>query len=102
MSFISCKDGSMAMKLGPETYLNVSIAELPAIGGNLINDYTLTLDLLIDNLPADSISLYQATNRLDSRPTEGESFIYNNGGVGVFGEVGVGGESGNIITCCTF
>ena len=93
--FFPSKDGSMALQLGPESFLRINMTDLDGIGGKLINEYTLTMDILVDNLPNESISLFQASNRTDMRPTEGEAFIYNNGGVGVFGEVGVGGESGN-------
>lgn len=54
----------------------------------LLNEYTITLDVKLDRLPTESLSLFQANQ---ARPTEGECFISSHGGVGIFGEYGVKG-----------
>lgn len=84
--FIAKKDGSTCYKLAPGHYMKVNLEGLEALGGKKINDYTLTMDVLLDSLPNESLALFNTNN---GRMTEGEAFIYAGGGVGVFGEVGV-------------
>jgi hypothetical protein len=45
------------------------------------------MDVCYETLPTESASLYQSSSDM-LRMTDGEAFIYNGGGVGIFGEVG--------------
>ena len=75
------------MLIPPHSYLQVNMEHIDGLGGKFVNDYTLTLDIMIDKLPNDSIALLQTNS--SATPTEGEAFIYATGGIGVFGELGV-------------
>lgn len=55
------RDGSTALKLNPGSYLRVN-CDLKPLGGKLVNDYTLTLDVLFDSLPSDSASIFQTSS----------------------------------------
>lgn len=79
-------DGSSYLKLSPGSHLLLKL-NLPPNGGSFVNDYTITMDVMIDTYPKDSISLYQAN--WEQRKGEGDAFIFNSGGVGIFGEHGV-------------
>jgi hypothetical protein len=60
--FMLQTDGSTALFLPPMAYLKVSFPSHQAgLGGQLINDYTLTMDILLDTLPAESMALFQCT-----------------------------------------
>lgn len=101
-----------------DTYLDsqVSPESMTSLqgAGKMLNCYTLTMDIYIEKLPDHPVSLFQAlgitcllcylaywsqiTNNDyfladPSRPTEGECLVYEGGGVGVFGEVGVADAS---------
>ncbi|KAL6068400.1 Component of oligomeric Golgi complex 3 [Balamuthia mandrillaris] len=80
------RDRSTALVVPPQTFLNCKL-DLSPNGGVNINDYTLIMDVWLEDLPKDSLSLYQANYQ--QRPTEGEAYIIKTGGVGIFGEYGV-------------
>ena len=70
--FILQPDGSTALFLPPMAYLKLSFTtgqELhhsTGLGGQLINDYTLTMDILLDTLPSESMSLFQCDGMIFS------------------------------------
>ena len=53
-----------------------------------MNDWTLTLDVKLDELPKEALALLRTQPEAE-RQTEGECFIYPDGGVGIYGETGV-------------
>ena len=95
------RDGSTAFKLAAGSYLKLAMST-NGVGGKLINDYTLTMDVMFDTLPSESSSLFQAAGApIDkftlninlifkilvivgdpAHLTEGEAFVYAGGGVG--------------------
>eukprot|EP01087_Luapelamoeba_hula_P004848 TRINITY_DN1482_c0_g1_i1.p1 TRINITY_DN1482_c0_g1~~TRINITY_DN1482_c0_g1_i1.p1 ORF type:complete len:4317 (-),score=602.49 TRINITY_DN1482_c0_g1_i1:51-13001(-) len=81
------QDKSTALQIPPNASLVCSLGVPPNNIGRFVNDYTLTFDIKLDSLPADSLSLYQANPGV--KPTEGETYITKTGGVGIFGEYGV-------------
>jgi len=79
-------DKSTALALGPKSFLVLDL-NLPANGGNTINDFALTMDIKLDSLPKESISMFQAN--FAKKDSEGEAYIDKTGGVGIYGEYGV-------------
>lgn len=65
--FMLQTDGSTALFLPPMAYLKLSFhtGQEPhhktGLGGKLINDYTLTMDILLDTLSSESMSLFQCS-----------------------------------------
>ncbi len=80
-------DGSFALRLSQGKYIKLDMDLGSNGGGKLINNYTITMDVCINSLTSESLSLYQSISD-PKRLSEGEAFVYQGGGVGVFGEVG--------------
>lgn len=60
-SFEIQRDGASVFKLAPGSYIKVNMDDTKGgLGGKMINDYTLTLDVMFESLPSDSIALFQA------------------------------------------
>jgi hypothetical protein len=55
--FVFQKDGSTALKVPAGCFLKVQ-SGLTSPRGKFLNDYTLTMDVLFESLPADSASLF--------------------------------------------
>jgi hypothetical protein len=62
--FIFEPSGSSALKLHPGTFLKINCPFKNGVGGKLINEYTLTMDVMFDSLPSDSSVLLQTSGRL--------------------------------------
>ena len=90
--FVPQRDGSTAIAMGAHSFLDVAL-NAAGVGGKMINSYTISMDVKLDRMPTESMTLLQTKSEA-SRVTEGEAFIYSDGGVGVFGE---GGVADNII-----
>ena len=87
ISFELLSDKSTCLNIPAGTFLHLPL-EFKPNGGKLINDYTITMDIKLDKLPDNDISLFVA-NDFAEIESEGETYIYKSGGVGVFGEPGV-------------
>ena len=85
--FEELSDGSFALKLSQGKFIKLDMDLRCNGGGKLINNYTITMDVCINSLTSESLSLYQSVSD-PKRLSEGEAFVYQGGGVGVFGEVG--------------
>ena len=60
-SFETQRDGASFFKLAPGSYIKVNMDDTKGgLGGKMINDYTLTLDVMFESLPSDSVALFQA------------------------------------------
>lgn len=63
--FMLQSDGSSALFLPPMAYLKISFGagqepnHTTGLGGQLINDYTLSMDIFLESLPSESMSLFQ-------------------------------------------
>ena len=71
--FMLQADGSTALFLPPMAYLKLSFGTVQeahhrtGLGGQLINDYTLTMDVLLDSLPTESMSLFQCAGKEEGK-----------------------------------
>lgn len=68
--FIMQTDGSTALFLPPMSYLKLSFGDeephhKTGLGGQLINDYSLTMDILLDTMPSESMSLFQCAGLIN-------------------------------------
>jgi hypothetical protein len=57
--FVFQRDGSTALKVPAGHYLRVNTG-LTSPRGKLLNDYTLTMDVMFETLPSESASLFQS------------------------------------------
>jgi hypothetical protein len=53
------RDGSSSFNLSPGSYIKVK-TNLLGVGGKQLNDYTLTMDVMFEQLPGESAALFQS------------------------------------------
>lgn len=58
--FVVQRDEATALKLSPGSYLKIA-TDFSGLGGKMVNDYTLTMDVMFDALPSDSAALFQSS-----------------------------------------
>ena len=84
VSFEKLGDGSCCLVVPEGTSLLLDLEGLEGNQGSMVNEWSLILDMKLDSLPKNEFSLFQTCGTVD-RETEGEAYVYEGGGVGVFG-----------------